>query len=171
MCPGFRLAGMQLATPESALPLRQVLCGVVVASARNLYRHAQQVHRAAPDWEQASYEGALWLASHVPVDARVASFDAGVLAYVAPRAVSNLDGFVGSAAFLRDRRAGVPLAEFLANQRIDFVVNVVADPDKEFARKGLKGEPGGVFEVRHQSQERVFVDGAWRSFVVLKRRD
>lgn len=57
------------------------------------------------------------------------------------------------------------------DQRIDFVVNVVADPDKEFARKGLKGEPGGVFEVRHQSQERVFVDGAWRSFVVLKRRD
>ena len=144
---------------------------VIAASGRNLYRHVQQVRSAAPEWEQASYEGARWLASHVPVDARVASFDAGVLAYFAPQAVTNLDGLVGSFAFLQDRRAGVPLAAFLERERIDFVANVVADPDGEFARKGLEGEPGGVYEVHYQSQERVFVDGAWRIFVVLKRRD
>jgi len=164
------LSALKRRLPPSAVTWT-CLALVIAASGRNLYRHVQQARRAAPEWEQASYDGALWLASHVPGDARVASFDAGVLAYFTPHAVTNLDGLVGSMDFLRDRRAGVPLEDFLERDKIDYVANVVADPDGEFARKGLEGEPGSSFELLHRAGDRVFVDGAWRSFVVLKRRE
>jgi len=62
------------------------------------------------------------IASDLPQDAVLASWDAGVFGYYCERPVVNLDGVVNSAGFLAAVRSGTT-AEYLADVPIGWVVN------------------------------------------------
>jgi Dolichyl-phosphate-mannose-protein mannosyltransferase len=49
-------------------------------------------------WQQDMLAGALWLESESPSDARVASMNAGIVAYFSDRTATNLDGIVNDEA-------------------------------------------------------------------------
>jgi hypothetical protein len=62
-------------------------------------------------------EAAIWLAQHTSPDARIGSFNAGILSYFARRTVVNLDGAVNADA-LRAREAG-RVMEYVLQRRLD----------------------------------------------------
>ncbi|MEJ2745638.1 MAG: hypothetical protein P8123_08165, partial [bacterium] len=45
------------------------------------------------------YRAALWTRDNLPRDARIGSFNSGILAYYCPQRVINLDGVVNGAAY------------------------------------------------------------------------
>lgn len=47
-------------------------------------------------WNDESYLAAQWMARHLPADAKVGSWNAGVLGYYAPQSVVNLDGLINN---------------------------------------------------------------------------
>ena len=151
--------------------LTGMLAGIVVLLiGRQMTWYVDLVRRPDVDWELLSHDAALWLAANVPHDARVGSFDAGVIGYFAPQRVSNLDGLVSSFAFFAARRAKVPIGEELDREGIRFVANVVADPIADLRGRGLAVGPGLEWDVMHVGARTAVVDGAERRFVVLQRR-
>lgn len=60
--------------------------------------------RRSPDWQEASFDGAVWMNRHLPAGAVVGSPDCGVVGYFSNHRVVNLDGLVNSAAFFRAMR-------------------------------------------------------------------
>ncbi len=69
-----------------------------------------------------------WIATHLPPDARIASWDAGALGYFANRQVVNLDGVVNSHAYSEAVRDG-RTAAFLSERDIGWVANHGGDVD------------------------------------------
>lgn len=74
-----------------------------------------------------------WIAGNLPPDARVASWDAGVIGYFSGRKVVNLDGVVNSIEYDRAIEDGT-VARFLADRNVRWVANHGgdvhgADPD------------------------------------------
>ncbi len=66
-------------------------------------------------------EAAIWLAQHTEPDARVGSFNAGILSYFGRRTVVNLDGAVNADALrARDERR---LLEYVLEKRLDYVAD------------------------------------------------
>ena len=63
-----------------------------------------------------------WISTHLPPDARVASWDAGVIGYFAQRRVVNLDGVVNSIEYYRATQDGT-VARFLADRDVRWVAN------------------------------------------------
>jgi hypothetical protein len=66
-------------------------------------------------------EAATWLAQHTEPDARVGSFNAGILSWFARRTVVNLDGAVNADA-LRAREAG-RLMEYVLERRLGYLAD------------------------------------------------
>ena len=50
-------------------------------------------------WQIDMYRAALWVRDNLPKDARIGSFNSGILAYYCPQRVINLDGVVNGAAY------------------------------------------------------------------------
>ncbi len=63
-----------------------------------------------------------WIDHHLPPDARIASWDAGVIGYFAHRHVVNLDGVVNSHAWYEASRHGATGA-FLTRRDVEWVAN------------------------------------------------
>jgi len=102
---------------------------------------------------------------------RVASWDAGLVAFVLANPVTNLDGLVNSPAFLRDvvgRRR--PLVEYLRDEGVTTVVNLVPGgfkADDSFRYRGLSS---GSAEVLYLSPSYVAPFGEVRRAAVFRVR-
>jgi len=66
-------------------------------------------------------EAATWIAQHTAPDARVGSFNAGILSYFGRRTVVNLDGAVNAEA-LRARESG-SLLQYVVDRRIGYLAD------------------------------------------------
>lgn len=85
------------------------------------YLLAAPLYPAEHAAQASSYGAAQWLNQNVPPDARIGSFNSGVLAYFSGRTIVNLDGLVGNAAAaaLRERR----LWEYVRSQGLGYLVD------------------------------------------------
>ena len=70
----------------------------------------------------ANRDAGEWIDANLPPDAVLASWDAGVVGYLADRPTVNLDGVVASMAFVEARDEG-RLGTFLAERRVGWIVN------------------------------------------------
>src|SRR5829696_4331117 len=97
-----------LATPRVAMTAVLVLVVAHgVQTTRYYWDGRKQTHDWNLSWNEFSYDAAQWLRTHVPVDTRVGSWNAGVLGYFAAQPVVNLDGLINGFDFLpylRDKR-------------------------------------------------------------------
>jgi hypothetical protein len=64
-----------------------------------------------------------WLRKYVPVDERIAAWNAGELAYFSRRTLINLDGLVNDRSYLARLREGLPTGPYLDEQRVTWVVD------------------------------------------------
>ena len=71
------------------------------------------------------FEAALWLEANTGEEARIGSYNAGIIGYFSERTVINLDGVVNEDAY-RARRAGKTL-EYVCGKQIDYVVDLSLD--------------------------------------------
>ncbi len=76
---------------------------------------------ASPATEEPRFELAVWLNDHIPPDAKVGMFDAGITGYFAHAHVINLDGLVNSPEFVVVRRTGA-YADYVIKNRIEYVI-------------------------------------------------
>lgn len=91
-----------------------------------LWLSVQQVMTPGGSSMLAAREAGRFVATTLPRDAVLASWDAGVLGYYADRPVVNLDGVVNSVGYLQAMRSGTTAA-YLADVPIRWVVNHAAD--------------------------------------------
>lgn len=114
-------------------------------------RHALQAgDRAAAEW----------IASNLPADAVVGSFDAGVIGYFAERPVVNLDGLVNSYEWRDARGAGTAAtARFLSEAGVTHLAN---HSDRDGS--------GDDVDLR-VSADRLFGDGVGDAMVLVHRED
>lgn len=99
-----------------ALMMVLPLLGAAVFTARGI---------ASPDTlavRKADRAAAMWIDENLPADAVVASWDAGLIGYVAERSVVNLDGVVNDLAWLRALKDGTT-GERMRADGVDWVVN------------------------------------------------
>ena len=85
-----------------------------------------------PSWNDHSFRAAQWLSAHAPLDARVGSWNAGVLGYYSRQRVVNLDGLINSDELL----------PYLATRRTaDYVrlkgLRFLSDADGAFETSGV----------------------------------
>ncbi len=74
---------------------RLVLFAILVALNTAGYGHVKSMQRRAKhevNFQLAKYRAALWINHNLPEDAKVGSFNAGILGYYSQRVVVNLDG-------------------------------------------------------------------------------
>jgi hypothetical protein len=64
-----------------------------------------------------------WIDEHVPADARIGAWNAGQLGYFLKQPVVNLDGLANDSAYLKRIESGVPLADYLRQERIEYLVD------------------------------------------------
>ncbi len=71
-----------------------------------------------------------WISAHLPSDAVLGSFDAGVVGYFTEQRVMNLDGVINSYEYLDARRAGTEATtRFLRDRDLGYLVNHGLDVD------------------------------------------
>lgn len=75
------------------------------------------------------YELAMWLNDHIPSNARVGMFDAGVTGYFAHAHVINLDGLVNSPDYVFVRRSGTE-ADYIIKNQIEYLILYYFPPHK-----------------------------------------
>ncbi|MDW8235690.1 MAG: hypothetical protein RMK98_03585 [Bacteroidia bacterium] len=66
------------------------------------------------------YRAAQWIRHHIPIQARLAAWDAGILGYFSHRSTTNLDGLVNSYAYLPYLR-GDSIPAYLRKENIDYL--------------------------------------------------
>jgi hypothetical protein len=71
-------------------------------------------------WNEHSYRAAVWLARCAPAEARVGSWNAGVLGYHAVQRVTNLDGLINSHALIPHLRDGT-LPEYIRKEDLRYL--------------------------------------------------
>ena len=81
--------------------------------------------------EEPLYAAAGWIASHLPAEATIGAWNAGMLAFFSQRRVVNLDGLVNSREFfLADRH---DLCAYFDREDIDYLVDAF-DVERPFAQ-------------------------------------
>lgn len=83
-------------------------------------------------WNDHSYRAATWLARCAPADARVGSWNAGVLGYHAVQSVTNLDGLINNDALIPHIREGT-LDKYIRMHNIEYL----SDIDSSVERAGV----------------------------------
>ncbi len=71
-------------------------------------------------WQIDMYRAALWVKENVPKDARIGSFNSGILAYYCPQTVINLDGVANGAAFRAVTEGKI--FSYVRGQKIGYIV-------------------------------------------------
>jgi hypothetical protein len=131
------VAGMAVAhlgarlLPASARP-RLAAAGLVLVIAvhglhtvRFYWDGAYQVRDWNPSWNDESLRAAQWLAQHVPPDAIVGSWNAGVLGYYGAQRVTNLDGLINNfdlLPYLRERN----VVAYITREHITYLSDMEA---------------------------------------------
>jgi 4-amino-4-deoxy-L-arabinose transferase-like glycosyltransferase len=67
-------------------------------------------------------EAARWIDAYTPPDARVGSFNAGIVGYFSNRHVTNLDGVVNADAYRARRQKALPA--YMREQKLDYLVDL-----------------------------------------------
>ncbi len=105
-----------------------VVAVVMVSTAINTARFHNQQGRFS---HEPLYVAAGWSRTHLPADARIGAWNAGILAFFSDRQVVNLDGLVNSWPFFLSHRH--ELCAYLEREHIDTLVDVF-DADQPFAQ-------------------------------------
>jgi hypothetical protein len=109
------------ATPAAAARPVAIIFGIVtIAAVGQGAWETMAAPSAAPMW--ANRDAGRYVATHLPRDAVLASWDAGVVGYYAMRPVVNLDGVANSVEYLRALGRGTT-PQLLARVPISWVVN------------------------------------------------
>lgn len=70
------------------------------------------------------YQTALWASEHLPAEARLGSWNAGILGYFSERPVINLDGLINDADYYNRVITGpLPWPEYVRQQEIDYIID------------------------------------------------
>ncbi|MEM7583770.1 MAG: hypothetical protein AAF560_10355 [Acidobacteriota bacterium] len=105
-----------------------LIVAILVSTAVNTARFRHQQGRFS---EEPLYAAACWIRAHLPADARVGAWNAGILAFFSDRQVVNLDGLVNSwEYFLVESH---DLCAYLEREGIDTLVDVF-DASQPFAQ-------------------------------------
>ncbi|RMF03191.1 MAG: hypothetical protein D6768_06475 [Chloroflexi bacterium] len=107
------------------------------------------------------YHSALWISENVPPDARLASWNAGILGYFSGRTVINLDGLINGTDYYRQVVSGPKSwMTYVKEQNVDYVIdysrNYVTTPEFPIIRTFvLTGRPNEVvmWQVAGDKQE------------------
>lgn len=70
-----------------------------------------------------------WVDEHLPPGARIASWNAGAVAYFSRRQVVNLDGLVNDARYFREYLTKGRLVDYLDDEGVEYLVDYVSDPN------------------------------------------
>ncbi len=95
-------------------------------------RYGEMSRSRVVDWEICSYRMAQWINANVPRDARIGSFDSGVLGYFTDQPVVPLDGLINSVDYfeaLKSQR----FEEFIHVNGVEYIANLVPDENDDFA--------------------------------------
>jgi hypothetical protein len=85
---------------------------------------AYYVQPFVPNLNNRRVETAAWINAHLPPDARIGAWNAGVLGYFSERTVVNLDGLANDREYLQFLASGAPLQGYLQQQHINYIVDV-----------------------------------------------
>jgi hypothetical protein len=125
-----------------------------------IYFQARLTTCALPSHKLA-YRSALWISEHLPGDARLASWNAGIFGYFSDRTVINLDGLINGVEYYQQVINGPkPWTEYVKEQNVDFIIDyerfyvttpefpiartfVLADYDKEVVMWGVRSADTG----------------------------
>lgn len=80
-----------------------------------------------PTWNDQMHHASRWMADHLPADARVGSWNAGVLGYYSRQRVTNLDGLINGFGLL-PYLARHDVSGYIRAEGLDYL----SDRDKEF---------------------------------------
>ncbi len=97
---------------------------------RILYIHFTPQHN---ENKKVFYEVAQWIRNHLPPDARIGCFDAGIVGYFSDRAVINLDGLVNTLDYV-PYFLGDSVHKYLEKHQIPYLAQFVLD-DYTFSDK------------------------------------
>jgi len=117
----FLLAGGIVLNREFFSRWRKVI--LTVMSAILLFSYADNFHAVfyENEGQKEAYRIALWLRDNMPTDARITSFNSGILGYFSDRFVMNADGLINQSAY--DAMKENKLWEFFKEERIDYIVD------------------------------------------------
>jgi hypothetical protein len=87
---------------------------------------AYYIQPFVPNLNNRRVETAAWINAHLPPDARIGAWNAGVLGYFSDRTVVNLDGLANDREYLQFLASGAPLQVYLQQQQIHYIVDVDA---------------------------------------------
>jgi hypothetical protein len=127
-----------------------VVMVLVVAHAARFVRFYWDGKVQHPDWNLSwndeSYRAAGWVNQHLPADAIVGAWNAGVFGYFARRPVVNLDGLINNfelLPYLRERR----VADYIRRERISYL----SDLEPMFEAVGVRAALPVTEVYRHYS--------------------
>jgi hypothetical protein len=157
-----------------------LVAGAVVVVAHQTYWMSQSMlryHREGQsrevDWEILSYRFSDWLDRNVEADARIGSFDCGVLGYFGRATMINLDGLMNSLQYLEARKKGEVEAYFI-DRRIGYVANLMPTDLEEaepyFRRRLRQDVPfRGTFEMVYRDPATIEInDGTPYSYRIYR---
>jgi len=106
-------------------------------------------HYASPTAEHNThsdrYRMARWMSSHLPSDAKVGSWNAGILGYFSDRCVINLDGLVNSHEYFERYLKTGRTADYIREKGIEFLADYDLKPldsvSKQFRLKRVYWQP------------------------------
>jgi hypothetical protein len=101
---------------------------------RHYWRGEVEFHDWNLSWNDESYKAAQWLAKHVPADALVGSWNAGVLGFYATQRVVNLDGLINNHDLLPYLRQEA-VSRYIAEKEIAYL----SDMESMFSVAKIEG--------------------------------
>ncbi|HEX7479961.1 MAG TPA: hypothetical protein VF331_19315 [Polyangiales bacterium] len=110
-----------------------------------------------------------WVATHLPIDARIGAWNAGQLGYFTGHPVVNLDGLANDRSYLGQLRARTPVMDYLRAEHIDYLIDVDA-PDLTFPYKA-QWDGARIFRnaIPWEQLERLYVEPANEHPIVVAR--
>ena len=155
--------GMRVVPARARLPLATaglaLLVGGHLLQMGRFYWDGTTQH---PDWNKSNnevrYAAARWLHDHLPPEARIGSWNAGVIGYYSDRQVINLDGLINDWDFLAHLESR-DLAGYLEKEDIRYL----ADTNLDIRERG--GAPlRGRLRSRSLYREYMTGEGKWPAF-------
>lgn len=82
------------------------------------------------------YRAALWGNHGLPTGRLLGAFNAGTAGYFSESPLINLDGLINDATLFHNRKAGIPIANYLAQEQIDYLIDYAPLGDYPIAELG-----------------------------------
>ncbi len=118
-------------------------------------------------WQEQMRETAFWISSHLPNEARIGSFNAGLYGYYSRHTVVNLDGVVNPKALeaIQHRR----LLAYMVEEDISYLVDYDHMLCQEYAPFMGEGYPHSLLWIADTTHESYPVLGKIRAYRILIR--